>query len=631
MTRRLAILMLGTCAVLGCGGDDPPAAPPVDPSPMNDAQISPVLEGGALEDHITVPIGPRDAAITEPTPILDLPLVIARPNEPLSTARLEVIVVDPTGVPLADVSVSTGGPATFTSQFGLASVRDVYGSDFTNVYAFGSGHTLSHARIPIHAGEASYVVLVVAPRDVLRLDDLAAGGVVETEEASATFDAASFELPWSGSAKGPGVIGMTVLTMADEAAAVPGGMQALVAGQRVLVTGVLSFELSVAQGSTELALIEDATVELQWANYASTVDAAAQTLYFFDAKAGAFVPRGSLEHSELEPNRMLAKIDRTGHWLIGSSAGPLRCARAVAQSSTAGPLARAGILFTRSFGFGAARVEADDVGSGCAVLAEDTSYRAQALGQLTDGTFVSAAGPITPGTAAACDESCEPNVLEGEPIAIGCVRATISVPWLNGDPVNSVESDAFGERNRRLPTTGAFCIDGRVGAQLTLDSAEMCTGGGVITVSAPNVPGSSCATESDCVDVGTISCCLSAESCFNGVDDDCDLAVDEGCLCGAADCTASAALDRCCATADTCGQRSTVTGECVAYEGFAIPIGCPTANVPGLAGDTEIVQGCCRTVGECGLMWGSVGCVAAADVPRVWGAETTLASIECTP
>jgi hypothetical protein len=628
VTRAL-LSLLAACWLGGCAGDDPPPAAP-DPSPINDAQITPVLEGGALEDRITLPPDIRDAAITEPTPILDLPLVIARPSEPLSTAQLEVIVVDPAFTPLADVSVSTGGPAVFTSQFGLASVRDVYGVDFTNVYAFGSGHTLSHARIPIRAGEAGYVVLVVAPREVLRLDDLAAEGVVETEEASATFDEASFELPWGGGAKGPGMIGLTVLTAPGEAGAVPGAMQARVAGQLEPVAAALSFELSVAQGSTELALVKQASVELQWADYATRVDAAAQTLYYFDSEAGAFVPRGSLEHDALSPNLLRAKIDRTGHWLIGSSAGPVRCARAAAQSS-AGPVARAGMLFTRTFGFGVARAAADDLGSGCALLPEDTSYQAQAFGQLADGTFVSARGAVDPGASSACDDTCATTVLEAEPISIGCVRATISIPWLASAGVSSLESDALGERNRLLPTNEAFCIDGRVGAQLTLDHASLCSGGGVITVSAPTAPGASCATESNCADLGTITCCMTVESCLNNTDDDCDGVVDEGCVCGGIDCTTSSALDRCCTATEACGQRSTITSECVGYESFGIPIGCPTATVPGLAGDTEIVQGCCRTAGECGLMWGSVGCVAAADVPRVWGAGTTLPSVECTP
>jgi hypothetical protein len=626
VTRALLLL----CAagwLIGCGGDDPPAAP-VNPSPMNDAQISPVLEGGALEDHITVPPDPRDAAITEPTPILDLPLVIARPNEPLSTARVEVLVVSPAGPPVADVSISTGGPAVFTNVFGQATVIDVYGTDFTNVYAFAAGRTLSHARIPIRSGATSYVVLAVAPREVQRLEDMAAGGTVATEEATATFEGASFDLPWGGSAKGPGNVSLTVLATPEEAAAVPGGMQARGSGGLVALTGVLAFELSVAQGATELALVKEAAIELQWSAHAATVDAAAQTLYFFDSEVGAFVARGSLE---LDSSLLRAKIDRAGQWLIGTSAALVRCARAAVQSG-AEPLARAGILLTSPLGFSAARIEADDTGAGCALMPEGTGYLVQAFGQLTDGRFATARGSISAGASAACDETCEASALAAEPISIGCVRGMVSIPWLFSRETTALESDSTGERTRTLPANTAFCLDARVGAQLTIQpGAGTCAGGGVITVGAPAVPGSSCVAEGNCADVGTINCCMSLESCGNGTDDDCDLAVDEGCICGAADCTATAALDRCCATADTCGQRSTITNECVGYEGFGIPIGCPTANVPGLAGDTVLVQGCCRTAGECGLMWGSVGCVAAVDVPRVWGAETTLPSVACTP
>ena len=80
-----AVWLLCACALLAaCEADTSDAPGPALPG-MNDAQITPVLDAAPREDHITIPNDPRDAVITEPTPILDLPLVIARPSAPLRT------------------------------------------------------------------------------------------------------------------------------------------------------------------------------------------------------------------------------------------------------------------------------------------------------------------------------------------------------------------------------------------------------------------------------------------------------------------------------------------------------------------------------------------------------------------
>jgi hypothetical protein len=162
MNRTFTMLLcLSAVSLAACGKDESPAAAPI--IPMSDAQITPVLDSGPIDEHISMPIDPRDAAITEPTPILDLPFVIARPSEPLSTASLDVLVLDPQGRAVSDISVSTGGPAVLTNPFGLAHVTAVYGRDVSDVYALGAFHTLTHARVPIRSGEASQAVLIVAP------------------------------------------------------------------------------------------------------------------------------------------------------------------------------------------------------------------------------------------------------------------------------------------------------------------------------------------------------------------------------------------------------------------------------------------------------------------------------------
>lgn len=631
MKRAVAMMCVSAWAIIACGADEPTA--PIDPGPMLDAQITPVLDTGPLEHDVRVPMDPRDAAITEPTPILDLPLVIARPNEPLSTASIDVLVVDPQGAPVADVSVSTGGPAVLTSPFGLARVTAVYGRDFSNVFAFGAQHTLTHARIPIRADESSQVVLMVAPVEVLRLEDSALGGVVEASQLQVTFQAASLELPWGGTAKGPSMVSATLLAAAEQAASVPAGMMARVDGELVPVAGLYSFELRVAQGSTELALLADATVQLPSSAAVAGIDVQQLTLYYFDAKESAFVPKGALDLSQT--GGVGATIDQLGHWLIGSHDAQAHCARVDVQSAS-GPLPHAGILLSRSgpMVFGAARVEADASGSGCALVPIGGELRAFALGKLGE-QLVSAQGALAASTEpAACDQACATTVLQGEPIQLGCVTGRLSIPWYGTSQLPVSVIDALGEGSVSLPANGEFCTEVRAGAQLALRSlTETCTNGGVLIAQAPATSGASCSDDtSACTDVGTISCCSEQEMCLTlAGDDDCDGMTDEGCACGSEACTWSTAVDRCCSADGHCGERATFTGECVGLEAFGIPIGCPSAEVPIAEGGTTVAMGCCRSNGECGLIWGALGCVAAADVPKVWGPSVTLSSVACMP
>jgi hypothetical protein len=410
----------------------------------------------------------------------------------------------------------------------------------------------------------------------------------------------------------------TLLAAPEEAASVPAGMMARVEGELLPVAGVLAFELRVAQGTTELALLADATVQIPWSGSAPGIDSQQLVLYYFDAKEGALVPRGTLDLSEALNLR--ATIDRLGHWLIGSHGAPAHCARAEVHSEGT-PLPRAGIVLTRTGAFSAARVEADASGSGCALMPLGGELHARALGKVgeqlisADGSVASSAAP------AVCDAACAPALLQGVPLSLGCVTGQLSIPWLGTYDAQASVYDALGTRSVAIPANGAFCVEVRAGAEITLssDPTMTCTNGGVLTASAPAVIAGSCG------DAQLEQC-----SSFTG-DDDCDGTVDEGCSCGGADCTWNASIDRCCAADGHCGERATFTGECVGLESFGIPIGCPSVDVPVDEGGTTLATGCCRSNGECGLMWGTRGCVAAADVSKVWGPSVTLSNIACMP
>lgn len=633
---RAALIFMCAAALAACASDEPDTAGPMQPGPMDDSGITPVLDAGSLEDHITVPVDPRDAAITEPTPILDLPLVIARPSQPLSTSTIDVLLLQPTGerptaAPVEGVAVSTGGPAVLTNRFGLAEVTTVYGADFADVYAFSAGYTLAHARVAIRPGEASQVVLMAAPIETFRLDDTHAGGTVEATELSATFQADAFALPWGGTAKGPAVVSATLLSEPTEAGCAPGGMRARVDGQLVPIAGVLAFELRVAQGTTELELAQDATVVIASPPTAlNGLDPAAVTLYAFDGEAGAYVPAGALDLTS-DPNTVHATIDRLGHWLVGSHTAPAHCVRIDALGQS-GPLPHADVLIKGTSGFSAARVETDALGSACAPFPLGGDLDAHALGKV-GAQLASAEGTIAASLEpAACDESCAGSTLQLNPIALGCVTGTLSAPWLAPYGTTAVIMESAFSYSASLPSDGPFCIDLRAGSTVMLGDPNLaCSSGSTLVEAAQALPGASCVEPSGCTDLGTITCCAMQEVCnaTPAADDDCDGQVDEGCACGGSTCVTTSG-EGCCDGA-ACGVRSTFTDECVSAEPFGIPIGCPSFQVPSVEGGTTTATGCCRMNNECGLMWDPIGCVSAADAPRVWGQAVTPLSTPCTP
>lgn len=638
MRRALltSILMLAAAA---CGDDEP--KPPGAPAPMADALVPMSYEGGALEDRITIGPDPRDAAITEPTPILDLPLVIARPNAPLSTSTIEVLVTDTLGAPLPEVGVSTGGPAVFTSAFGLATVTAVYGTDFSDVYAFHSQRTLAHARVTIRPGQASAVVLVLAGIGIHRVPDAAVGHDVPSEdwltaldaslppEVQATFPADAFELPWGGVAKGPTMVQLVALREPADAAAAPGGMQAIVSGERVPLAGVLSFEVRVAQGATPLELIRDATISVAWPERAAGIDYAAQQLYVFDPERAAFVAAGRLDVAS-SATGAIATIDRLGTWLIGAPASAVSCAR-IEGLSSGEPLSHASVVLSSQSSFAMTRLELDATGTSCAALPVSSPYAARSFATVS-GRPVVAEGTVAPSElGAACDEGCASALLEGEAIEVGCVQGTIELSTPGSTLATIVLSQDGEMTSTHVPPGEPFCLDLAVGVEVTFDTASVdCPSDAVTVVQARSAAG--CGNREGCQDLGTIMCCSANENCDTDADDDCDGLVDEGCNCdGVNACATIDSLDRCCA-ATQCGERGPAVSDCVGLGPFTPSLECPTLTVPGPGGDgTMAAGGCCRASGECGVIWDRRGCIAAADVPRVWGPSTTLAATSCTP
>lgn len=631
MGRHLHLVVLAV-VVLATSCATEPSEPPQSSA---DAQvIEPMLDGGnggALEDHITIPNGPRDAAITEPTPVLDLPLVVGRPSGPLSSASLDVLVLDVAGEPVRGVGVTAGGPVTLSNALGIAHVSAVYGAGTSDVFTLVGGYALTHAQIAIREGETSSVVLTVVPivarasiEDEARPGTIMLEGADSQTIASISFADAPFVLPWGGAPTGGSSLGFALLDAPAQASAVPGNMRAQVGGALLGIAGVMSFELRVLHGATPVVLRNAAQVRLAWPAWASELDPAAQTLYRFDPKAGAFVQAGSLQIDEAEPGFVTATIDELGHWLIGTSVDTGHCARLHAQQGGVA-LAYGSAQLTSATSLSAARVELDAQGEGCTALPVAGAARVTALGRV--GTAMSrASGDAMASTEpTACASECTPTSLEAQPIDVACVRGTVetTLPFVSASIV-----DPLVEWSETIATGREFCLEVPAGAQLSIAAGGIQCGAPSMVVASQ---GAACAADG-CLDLGTIPCCGPIEGCAPpGTDDDCDGVVDEGCTCGSQECTTTVA--GCCA-ADVCGEHSAITDECIALSGelFLPSTSCPSAQVPVGNGDTTSVSGCCLMSGVCGLMWESrFVCIPPADVARVWGDAVTAPNTSCTP
>ena len=224
---------------------------------------------------------------------------------------------------------------------------------------------------------------------------------------------------------------------------------------------------------------------------------------------------------------------------------------------------------------------------------------------------------VCSGDASACAQYED---LHGQPLDVRCVRGTLAgldgVDWM---AQAGSEDVLWGS-----VTSGGFCIEvpadstlkftpsyGHCGAEHVIDKGKQAL----------------CVDGDGCVDVGTIACCNSAETCGDQTDADCDGMVDEGCTCGGIDCVTSG--DRCCTEQDTCGLRTQLMDGCVEPGAAGAP-STMCADDNSLGGTP--LTGCCRPDMRCGLFDSqSFGCVPREQAQQVWPLTASLAPATCTP
>ncbi len=639
--------------LIACSDEEKPA--PIG-SDMPDARVQRDYDASnvdaAWDEHVMGMLDPLDPVDTMETPVLDLPLVVARPRGPRSTASIDVRVQDSMSEPIANVAVSAGGPAVIASSFGVAHLSEVYGDGIAEVYVFGPGFAIGHARVPIVEGQASAVLVQLAPSYSARVEDIATAGEVVVHEPpppppafpeqldaavpmpvallTLSFGAEAFETPWGEPAQGSATVRGALLRAVQDAPAVPGALLAVADdGARMPLDAQLSFELRVLQGATDLQLKQPLAVGLQWPADRVPPEGAELSLFRFAPERGAFVAEGSLVRTALGAELSVSKL---GHFAIGALAQTTRCVQVSLRDAAAQPLPNAGVLAYGST-FVTARASTDAQGRACVPIAGDNAQAgvmalARTASGLARATATGDLGAPAP-TGGACDASaCTSIELAAEPLGLTCVRGELKgAPGTSWNVWHRNEESSFSEPR----PNGEFCVEARSGEMLEFNGFT--SAGQCLVMHAAGAANATCGADG-CTDLGVIECCLEREQCAaTPSDDDCDGIVDEGCNCGGA--CAATTLENCCTPLGGCGARSPYTEACVGNNPLATDTSaCPSATVPFGNGDTVEVLGCCSVVtSQCGLrsLDSDFGCVMPPDATALWGESVVLSSVACTP
>jgi hypothetical protein len=541
-----------------------------------------------------------------------------------------------------------------TSELGFARVSEVYGEGLAEVYAFGAGYTIGHARVPVRADASSAVIIHLARSYTSEpVPDIAAAGEAQVHEPpmlpppempdaaiempatllTLSFEAASFETAWGEPAKGLAIVRGALLHALEDAAAAPGALIAFVDDARVPLAAHLTFEVPALQGATDLAPVKPLTVRFAWPEGRVPAEDAELAVFRFDPERGAFVAEGTLtrtaEGAELS-------VEKLGHFAIGTLATTTRCVQVEVRGS-GGPLADAGVLARGATGFSLARATSGAGGSTCVALpAESEAVVLGALANTSDG-LVQALGAEEALAApamlgAACDATACPRVeLVTETPNVTCVRGELSAPRDVSWSVTWQHLGLSGGSPAAL-LNGPFCVASYADAMLTFSGYGPA---GSCTVTRMAASSNRLCGDEGCTDLGTIECCVERELCDDlAVDDDCDGMVDEGCSCGGSTCPFTT-LPNCCTAAGACGATSPYTDACIGNNYLATDTAaCPSATVPFGNGDVYTAYGCCSVATmECGLRSpdADFGCVVPADATALWGPTVVLSSMACTP
>jgi hypothetical protein len=476
------------------------------------------------------------------------------------------------------------------------------------------GYSLGSARLRVDEGRTTALLLAVTALPAQPIGDPKAEQTFLFGPASARH---GLRIPKGALVTSYGTqpdAALSFSAAALNAESAPAGMWVEDAGQRYRFRSFAMVELRAAQPGAALALAQKATLSLSLA----ATDAAQLQVYRFDEGAGLWHPyaRGD---QDLASHTLSVAIDGFGIYAAGQALEQLGCVTLSVADSAGRAGANAAVRYADAQGSEGTQVWTDESGHACLPASSGSMLNFSTLA-LVGEQVESSSGKLQSGDAPqSCGTACaDGGVSTLSPAAVRCVRGQIAPNGAETAVAFWAGSSDGQEQSAGQAMPGqAFCLDIGAETQLRFAGALRCGEPRALPVAQA---AASCG-QSACLELGTIQCCADVEYCGNALDDDCDQRIDEGCLCGGADCTGPRAAhgnaDYCCTDAKLCGLRDRFNAvdkdHCFDIQTKARDSDeCPD-EVLDLGKGKQGVTGCCRADQRCGLELPPADCLPRED------------------
>jgi hypothetical protein len=555
----------------------------------------------------------------------------AAPPIDRGSVRGRVLGLDPAD--LARTSLIAGAVSTTPIAGGYFFLDGVPVGDSVSLLVRAQGYSTGHARLTVSKDRITSVIVEVKRLATEMITDPLAARTLTFGEATnkptLELPANALETPYATPPMGP--VRFDAATL--DARTTP-QLSALQGGKLILLRSQLSVEARITQPNAALRLKAKAKLAL----YVAPGSADLPQLYRFDEAMGSFV-RQTGDAYDATTGAVRAEIDQLGTYVVATTRSAPGCVSGKLTDPTGLPVAGAAVRWVDASYSEGGQVRTDAAGAFCLPVPLAAASEFAALGVTEAGGLVEYSnGQGAPATqAAACGgASCvDLGALQTQTAVLGCVRGQIAplvYPSLifvkaqrPSDPTPVVTKIHAGDD---------FCLNVTNQTELNVENVNLSCGK-PRTVTAPT-RAAACGGDA-CQDLGTIQCCKSAETCNDGIDDDCDGMIDETCSCGGHDCKPfydkrSWYPEHCCTATNTCGFHYTAGTDrqyCFDLEAtYRLPDSQCASQTVTINETATSPVGCCRADGRCGVEL-SLVCVPVEELEKITG--TPVPAHACTP
>ena len=633
---RAAAVITSLLLICACKSDSPRTAATdasqldaaLDASSRPDAN-PPLIEAGS--DASTSAAGSGGANGQQDAAMSAIDAGPAAPPIDRGSLRGRVLGLDPADVARASL---IAGPVSVTPIAGGYFFLDgVPVGDSVSLFVRAQGYSTGHARVAVSKDRITSVIVEVKRLATEMITDPLAARTLTFGEATTkpTLEllANALETPYATPPMGQ--VRFDAATL--DARTTP-QLTALQGGKPILLRSQLSVEARISQPNAALRLKAKAKLAL----YVAPGSAEPPQLYHFDEAMGSFV-RQTGDVYDATTGAVRAEIDQLGTYVVATARVTPGCVSGRLFDPTALPVARAAVRWVDTSYSEAGQVWTDAAGAFCLPVSLAAASEFSALGVTEAGALVEysngKAGPAMQAAACGGTSCLDLGALQTQTTLLGCVRGRISqLGYPSPIFVKAKSSSDAPVAETSVHAGDDFCLNVTNQTELVVENANLSCGKPQTLTAATRA--AACGDEA-CQDLGTIQCCKTAETCNDGIDDDCDGMVDETCSCGGHDCKPfydkrSWYPEHCCTTANTCGFHYTGGTDrqyCFDLEaGYTVPdLECASQTVTINDTATSPV-GCCRSEGRCGVEL-SLVCVPVEELEKITG--TPVPAHACTP